>query len=306
LSDSGGYQVYSLIHRAGGNGVVTDTGVRFRSVYDGAWHMLTPERAITIQAVLGTDMMVVLDDPRPNNASRVEFTQAVERTVMYAERCRRTYARLARQYRWTQTRRPLLFAVIQGGPYADLRAQCAAALHDVARRVDNGFSIPHWDGMGFGGRHVDTEGNFMHDAMAQTAALIPSPSIAFALGVGTPADIVRSVACGWELFDCVIPTREGRHGRIFVLHQDGESRVRQALHSRTAEEFYTVENLRTAANRYDKRLLCVPTAARYSVCYSRAYVHHLMRSEDPLGAQIAARHNLVFYDYLMRTLGKII
>ncbi len=301
LSDSGGYQVYSLIHKNARLGAIVEEGARFRSVVDGSQHLLTPEKSISIQADLGVDMMVVLDDPRPNTASYDDIAAAVERTIRWAARCRRAYAAQARTRGWTQQTRPKLFAVIQGGPYAELRARCAQGLIDVAQRIDDGFGNMHWDGMGFGGRHIDAQGNLMEDALAQTASLIPKTSLAFALGIGTPEDIVRCVRMGWEMFDCVIPTREGRHGRAFLWAHDARERIAQFLTTGTYTPFYNYVNVRTATHRTDMRTLRVPTQ-RGETTYTYAYVHHLLKVNDPLGSAILARHNLAFYAQLMHML----
>ena len=301
LSDSGGYQVYSLIHKNAQLGTIVEEGARFRSVVDGSQHLLTPEKSISIQADLGVDMMVVLDDPRPNTASYDDIAAAVERTIRWAARCRRAYATQARVRGWTQETRPKLFAVIQGGPYAELRTRCAQGLVDVAQRIDDGCGNTHWDGIGFGGRHIDAQGRLMEDVLAQTAALIPETSLAFALGIGTPEDIVRCVRMGWEMFDCVIPTREGRHGRAFMWTQDARERIAQFLTTGTYTPFYNYVNVRTATHRTDMRALHVPIY-NGEATYTYAYVHHLLRVNDPLGPAILARHNLAFYAQLMHTI----
>ena len=147
LSDSGGYQVYSLIHRNKEMGKITEEGAEFKSVLDGSKHLLTPERSIEIQFDLGVDMIVCLDDPRPNNASFSEFEEAVHRTTRWAKRCREEYDRqiIARGY--SDATRPLLFSVVQGGIFPELRRRSATELAQI------GF-----DGFGFGGRHIDDDG----------------------------------------------------------------------------------------------------------------------------------------------------
>ncbi len=180
LSDSGGYQVYSLIHRNPELGKITEEGAEFRSVIDGSKHLLTPEHAIAIQFDLGVDMMVVLDDPRPNDAPEGEIAEAVERTIRWAKRCREEYDRQIATRGLSENDRPLLFGVVQGGMFIELRTRCAEGLREI------GF-----DGYGFGGRHIDEEGNFLEDIVRHTASVIPEESIRFALGIGTPEDIVR-------------------------------------------------------------------------------------------------------------------
>ncbi len=302
LSDSGGYQVYSLIHKNTHFGKIIEDGAHFRSVVDGSWHLLTPEKSIAIQADLGVDMMVVLDDVRPNDASKRDIAGAVERTIRWAARCRVAYAREAQRRKWTDTKRPKLFAVMQGGMHADLRQQCAEGLARVAQEVDDGFGNVCWDGIGFGGRHIDSDGVLMEDMLTQTVALIPDTSLAFALGIGTPEDIVRCVRMGWDMFDCVIPTREGRHGRIFVWDDDAREKIVHFLQTGDYKPFYRQYNLRNGHHRTAMNILTIPQHNGDSASYTHAYIHHLLRIGDPLGAQILSRYNLAFYAELMHML----
>ncbi len=292
LSDSGGYQVYSLIHRNPEMGKITEEGAEFKSVLDGSKHLLTPERAIAIQFDLGVDMMVVLDDPRPNEVPQGEIVDAVERTIRWAKRCREEYDRQIVARGISEGERPLLFGVVQGGPFPELRARCAEGL------VEIGF-----DGYGFGGRHIDADGNFMADILACTAALIPEDSVRFALGIGTPGDIVRCHALGWDMFDCVIPTREGRHGRLFLWKNELTT---DNLPLTTKESFYETMNINNGGFAED----CTPVdlSCDCPLCtdHTRAYLHHLFRVNDPLGGRLASVHNLRFYARLMERLrGKI-
>ena len=282
LSDSGGYQIYSLIHRHPECGSVSEDGALFRSPIDGSKHLLTPERAIDIQFDLGVDMMVCLDDPRPNDVPRAEATLAVERTLRWASRCKARYeARLAqRNESGNEKQRPLLFSVIQGGMDMPLRRHCAEALAAI------GF-----DGYGFGARHLDMEGNFLKDVLFETAACIPADALRFALGVGTPQDIARSYALGWDMFDCVIPTREGRHGRAFLRH--GERDIRE-------ESFYEIANVTSERFRDDAAVL--DEACDCPACaggFSRAYIRHLFATGEVLGSRLLSLHNLRFYAELM-------
>ncbi len=292
LSDSGGYQVYSLIHRNAKLGRITENGAEFRSVLDGSLHVLTPERAMQAQFVIGTDMMVVLDDPRPTNASRSEHEKAVARTIRWAQLCKDEFKNQIVQGKYSDKTRPLLFAVVQGGPYNDLRKKCADALIDI-----------DFDGYSFGGRHIDHKGVFMEEIVAHTAACLPIDKPRFALGVGTPEDIVRCHALGWDLFDCVIPTREGRHGRIFVFNKESQMKFDVESENFT-DGFYNTFNIKNGKFKED----FTPIDARCDcyACenYSRAYLHHLFRVGEPLGAQMASLHNLRFYMQLMDLLQK--
>ena len=286
LSDSGGYQVYSLIHKNAALGHITEDGAVFKSVLDGSQHILTPEKAICIQYDLGVDMMVMLDDPRPNDAPRTVFEEAVARTLRWAQRCRAEYDRQSALRGMDEASRPLLFGVVQGGPFADLRAQCAQGLAAIG-----------CDGYGFGGRHVDTDGRFMEDIVAQTAACIPADAPRFALGIGTPSDIVRCHMMGWDFFDCVIPTREGRHGRLFVFAQTDGTQMRTA-----PDDFYHTINIANAQYREDMAPIDATCTCEACANHTRAYLHHLFRVGEPLGAQLAALHNLRFYVRLMESL----
>ena len=314
LSDSGGYQVYSLIHRNPELGKITEDGADFRSVIDGSKHLLTPERAIKIQFDLGTDMMVCLDDPRPNDVPLGEMTASVERTIRWAARCREEYDRQVAARGLDDAihpnveggrARPLLFGVVQGGTSVELRRHCAEELAKI------GF-----DGYGFGGRHVDAAGVFLEEIVRETAAAIPEDAPRFALGIGTPEDIVRCHALGWDMFDCVIPTREGRHGRLFVMTD--EQRISnfqfpisnqvpisddQILKADT-ELFYQAININN--EQFTRDFTPVDPDCGCELCrdHTKAYLRHLFRVGDPLGGRLASLHNLRFYERLMEALRK--
>lgn len=312
LSDSGGYQVYSLIHRNPEMGTITEEGAEFKSVLDGSKHLLTPERAIQIQFDLGVDMMVCLDDPRPNDVSLVEASEAVDRTLRWAKRCKEEYTKQVALRGLTDTERPLLFGVVQGGVFPELRKRCASEL------VAIGF-----DGYGFGGRHVDGEGEFLEEIVALTAAAIPEDALRFALGIGTPSDIVRCYRLGWDMFDCVIPTREGRHGRLFIFNQqstgnsqqsvipseiegspltDEDFSTRRLARNDKEEGFYEAININN--EQYKEDFTPVDPTCDCELCtnYTRAYLRHLFRADEPLAPRLASLHNLRFYSRLMEQL----
>jgi queuine tRNA-ribosyltransferase len=290
LSDSGGYQVFSLIHKNPKMGKITDDKVIFRSPVDGSKHELTPEKAIQIQFDLGVDMMVCLDDPPPNHYSKKQIEGAVDRTIAWAKRCKDEYMRQLekRNLAMDCVERPLLFGVIQGGEHIDLREKCAKGLAQI------GF-----DGYGFGARHINEKGEFMGEVLEKTAEFIPDDAIKFALGVGTPSDIVRCVKMGWDMFDCVIPTREGRHGRLFFFSEsfDGEN-----ILSLNPDEFYYTDNI--ILEKYRDDFSDISNDCNCEVCenHSKAYLNHLFRSKDPNGPRLAAIHNLHFYAKLMEKL----
>ena len=277
LSDSGGYQVFSLIHKNPKLGKITEDAVVFRSPLDGSKHILTPEKAIEIQFDLGVDMMVVLDDPAPNHYPKEKIKAAVERTVKWARRCKDEYEKQLKKRKIPNNLRPLLFGVVQGGKHKDLRKYCVEKLTKV------GF-----DGYGFGARHLDENGKFMGEILEFTADLIPEKSLRFALGIGTPEDIVRCANLGWDMFDCVIPTREGRHGRLFIWKSADLS-----------GDFYETMNMNNSKYRRDFSPIDKKCGCHLCRNYTRAYLAHLFSVKEPLAMRLASIHNLKFYMELM-------
>ncbi|MCK9378599.1 MAG: tRNA guanosine(34) transglycosylase Tgt [Candidatus Moranbacteria bacterium] len=283
LSDSGGYQVFSLIHKNPKMGKITDDGVEFRSPLSGKKHYITPEKAIQIQFDLGVDMMVCLDDPPPNSDTKEKIEAAVDRTLAWAERCMMEYKKQIKERKIEKENRPLIFCVIQGGEYLDLRKKCVDGLIEIGLSVKGG-PVMSWDGYGFGARHIDSEGNFLAEVLKYTAGLIPENSLRFALGVGTPEDIVRCVEFGWDMFDCVIPTREARHGRIFLWKSDD-----------LKGEFYETVNISNSKFKDDFNSIDEKCNCQLCKNHSRAYLHHIFRSGDPLAMRLISMHNLKFY-----------
>jgi queuine tRNA-ribosyltransferase len=282
LSDSGGFQVFSLIHKNKKMGSIGDDKVIFRSPGDGSRHELTPEKSIQIQFDLGTDMMVCLDDCPPNEFSRPELERAVARTVAWAKRGKREYDKQIKKRKLNGGRRPLLFAVIQGGAEIDLREYCTQEL------VKIGF-----DGYGFGARPVDKSGKFLGEVLRRTADFIPKGAVRFALGIGTPEDIIRCAAMGWDMFDCVIPTREGRHGKLFLAKRPLASKK---------QPYYATLNINNARFASDLAALNKNSRLPELKNNSRAYLHHLFRSGETLGPKLASLNNLEFYQGLMKDL----
>lgn len=276
LSDSGGYQVFSLVHKNPDLGKITENEVIFRSPFDGSRHVITPERSIEIQFDLGVDMMVCFDDPPPNHYSYEQISAAVDRTLRWAERCKIEYERQIKLRNISEEKRPLIFGVIQGGPHLDLRKRCVEGL------VSIGF-----DGYGFGARHVDQEGNFLGEVLEYTANLIPENSLRFALGIGTPEDIIRCVEFGWDMFDCVIPSREGRHGKLFVWKEGSDSLKYETMNINN-------EKYKEDFSPIDHDCSCV-------LCknYTKSYLRYLFQVKEPLAMRLASMHNLKFYLELM-------
>lgn len=248
LTDSGGYQVFSLapLRRFTGEGVI------FRSHLDGSEHLFTPEKVVAVQEVLNSDIAMVLDECPPYPAAREEVRSAVQRTTAWAERSLAARAR-------DQT----LFAIVQGGVYRDLREQSAREL--VA------LDFP---GYAVGGLSVGEPKDLMYAALDWTIPLLPLAKPRYLMGVGHPADIVEAVARGIDMFDCVLPTRLGRHGGALTCR--GRLNVRNASYAR---DFGPLEE---GCGCYTCRN------------YTRAYVHHLARTGEILGVRLLTTHNLSF------------
>ncbi len=278
LSDSGGFQVFSLIHKNAKLGKIKDDKVIFKSPLDGSMHELSPEKSIQIQFALGVDMMVCLDDCPPNEFSRPDLELAVARTISWAKRCKAEYLRQIKKRKLNGAKRPLLFAVIQGGAELDLREYCTKEL------VKIGF-----DGYGFGARPIDAQGKFLEEVLRKTAEYIPQSALRFALGIGTPEDIIRCAKMGWDMFDCVIPTREGRHGKLFMANNSLK---------------YSSININNAKYSHDFTVINKSSKINELKTHSRSYLHHLFRLNEILGQKLASLNNLEFYQILLNKLRK--
>jgi len=278
LSDSGGFQVFSLIHKNPKLGKILDDKVIFKSPLDGSKHELSPEKSIQIQFGLGVDMMVCLDDCPPNEFSRPDLELAVARTIAWAKRCKAEYLRQIKKRKIGGSKRPLLFAVIQGGAELDLRELCTKEL------VKIGF-----DGYGFGARPIDEKGVFLEEVLRKTAEYIPESALRFALGIGTPEDIVRCAKMGWDMFDCVIPTRDGRHGKLFIANNSKK---------------YSSLNINNAQYAADFTVISKSSKISELKTHSRSYLHHLFRLNEVLGQKLASLNNLEFYQVLLGKLRK--
>ncbi|MDD5291452.1 MAG: tRNA guanosine(34) transglycosylase Tgt [Patescibacteria group bacterium] len=295
LSDSGGFQVFSLVHKKPAMGKISDKGVIFKSPLDGSSHELTPEKSIQIQFDLGVDMMVCLDDCPPNEFSRKDLEKSVERTISWAARCRAEYDRQVKGRKMKVGERPLLFSVIQGGAELDLRKKCAEGLIKI------GF-----DGYGFGARPIDKDGRFLGKVLQFTADLIPKDSIRFGLGIGLPEDIVRAAEMGWDIFDCVIPTREGRHGKLFLWKRNSKfpAFAKATAGRQMSKDFYRTVNINNAKFARDFSPINSESKLPELRNYSKAYLHHLFKLREPLGAKLASLNNLEFYMELMDEIRK--
>jgi queuine tRNA-ribosyltransferase len=256
LTDSGGYQVMSLAKLRR----IEEQGVTFQSHVDGATVALTPERAIEVQCLLGADLQMVLDECTPFPATREEAKASLELSLRWAERCKRAFAARALP-------RQALFGIVQGSVYPDLRERSARALMDI------GF-----DGYAVGGLAVGEAQGAMLDIVEATTQVLPEDRPRYLMGVGTPEDLLASITRGIDMFDCVLPTRSGRHCQAFTW--GGRMNLRNA---RYAED----------QTPLDEESAC-PAAQ-----YERAYLHHLVKSGEVLGAMLLTYANVQFYQELM-------
>lgn len=272
LTDSGGYQVFSLSRLR----KITDEGATFQSHIDGSKHLLTPERSIEIQQIIGSDIMMVLDDVRAPDVDHALATEAVARTTAWAERCK-TYAQ-------TNKTDALMFGIVQGGVYEDLRVKSAKEITAL------GF-----DGYAIGGLAV---GETEEEMMSMTDVVVehlPADQPRYFMGGAKPDQLVELVKRGVDMFDCVIPTREARHGRMYLWNIDAD-----AFSLESGKEFYRVVNLKNA--EFEKDFNPVDSTCSCYTCqnYSRAYIRHLFAAQEPLALRLATIHNVQFYLELMR------
>lgn len=284
-TDSGGYQIFSL----GQHVALDEEGVTFRSPLDGAERRVTPESAIDIQQKLGADIIMPLDVCTPFQATHEEVATAVAQTTRWAERC---FA----HHQQTTDGQQALYGIVQGGLFPDLRERSAEAL----RRIPFfGYSI--------GGEMRDAETHRMEKGTRMTVALLPKDSPRYLMGAGTPEDIVAAVRVGVDQFDCVLPVRNARHGKMYrALNRDELVRcLRDPQRPVVAEALYETVNVRTSAHARDAHEFSLGNPA-ISKPYSMAYVHHLLRAEAPSGSRLMVLHNIYFYVELMRTIREVI
>jgi queuine tRNA-ribosyltransferase len=283
-SDSGGFQLMSMIRENPRYGTVSDRGIHFRDIDGGRGKVLfTPERSIRLQFDLGADLMVCLDDCPSPEATPQEVETAVDRTIHWAKRCRQEYDRLMPVYDRGDGTHPLFFGVIQGGHDKAQRERCAHELLAL------GF-----DGYGFGGWPLTTDGSLAVEALAHTADLIPTHLPKFALGVGKPEHIVRCYRMGWRIFDCVLPTRDARHGRLYTFNASALDHV-----DLRNPDFYRFVYARDGKHKRQKGPVSGMCDCPCCRGYSLAYLHHLFDIGDPLAMRLATLHNLRFYTQLL-------
>ncbi len=261
LTDSGGFQIFSLKELA----KITEEGAAFRSHLDGAKLFLSPEDAVEVQQSLGSDIMMCLDTCIPHPSSKTETIASTDLTSRWAARCRKAHSKRDR----------LLFGIVQGGMFPELRKQHAETLQEI------GF-----DGYAIGGLSVGEEKELMRDMTEVTAEVLPENYSRYLMGVGTPEDLVEGVWRGVDMFDCVMPTRNARNGSLF-----------------TRQGKITIKNARYQDDHAPIDEHCDCYTCRN---YSRAYLRHLFQAREILSYHLNTIHNLHFYLHLMADIRKAI
>ncbi len=260
LTDSGGYQVFSLADRR----KLTEEGVRFQSHIDGSYHLFTPENVVEAQRAIGSDIMMVLDECPPGTADESYARQSNALTLRWAERARRHFDATEPRYGYPQ----LLFGIVQGVVFPEVRRASARALVEL-----------DFPGYAIGGLSVGESAADMYAMVEVVNAILPAHKPRYLMGVGTPANLIENVARGVDLFDCVMPTRNGRNGMLF-----------------TTEGIVNIRNKKWEADFSPLD----PGLDRYvSQTFTKAYVRHLFVANELLGLRIASLQNLQFYLWLM-------
>ncbi len=261
LTDSGGFQVFSL----GDLRKLTEEGARFQSHIDGSYHQFTPESVMDIQRSIGADIMMAFDECTPGDADYDYAKKSMELTRRWLDRCFNRFNSTEPKYGYSQS----LFPIVQGATYADLRRQSVAHVRNFDA---NGYAI--------GGLSVGETEEEMYEMTEVVTADLPQDKPRYLMGVGTPVNILEGIHRGVDMFDCVMPTRNGRNGMLF-----------------TSEGIINIRNQKWENDHSP----IDPNGTSFVDQYSKAYLRHLVISKEMLGAQIASQHNLAFYLWLVKT-----
>ncbi len=286
ITDSGGFQIYSLIRQKPGNGSISDKGMSVKSRGTRRKFQLTPEKSVQLQLMYGTDAVMCLDECTHVEAQASDQEKAVGRTIMWAKRCKEEFERQIAQRKPDSAKRPMIFGVIQGGADLILRRQCADALIEI------GF-----DGFGYGGWPLDPAGNLLREVLAAVRSYVPAQYPMHALGVGHPESIVDCVAMGYTLFDSALPTRDARHGRLYKFTADPSDQD-FSFSGDWFDRIYIQDQehikRREPISRFCECFTCIR--------YSSGYLHHLFTGKETLYFRLATIHNLHFMMTLMSRL----
>uniref|UniRef100_UPI0039A5E6FA tRNA guanosine(34) transglycosylase Tgt n=1 Tax=Ornithobacterium rhinotracheale TaxID=28251 RepID=UPI0039A5E6FA len=261
LTDSGGYQVFSLAGRR----KITEEGVRFKSHIDGSYHFFSPERSMEIQRNIGADIIMAFDECTPYPCDYTPAKESMEMTHRWLKRCEKWLSENPELYGYKQT----LFPIVQGSTYRDLRTQSAEFIASIGA-----------DGNAIGGLSVGEPEEAMYETTELVNSILPKDKPRYLMGVGTPWNIIEGISLGVDMFDCVMPTRNARNGMLFTW--DGVINIKNA---KWKDDFSPLDPKGTSYVDWD---------------YSKAYVRHLFVAKEYLAKQIASVHNLAFYLDLVR------
>jgi queuine tRNA-ribosyltransferase len=285
ISDSGGFQVMSLAKTHDGTkNPVSDIGVKFKIPGTSKKILFTPKMSIDFQILLNTDMVVVLDDFTDLGADERQARETVERTILWAKVCRKEFDKKYNNI--APENRPYLLGVVQGGHFLKLRREC------TERLVEIGF-----DGLGYGGWPMQDNGNFNFEIPKIIAKYTPNNYLLYGLGVGKPEDIVKCVKYGWNIFDCVLPTRDARHKRLYTYKATSIDNI-----DINQNKFYTYFVPDKKKYIFDSKPLSTACDCLLCTRYDRSYLRHLFQVGDMTAGRLATIHNLRFYSILMEKL----
>lgn len=288
LTDSGGYQVFSLAKL----NQTDDDGVSFQSHIDGRRIRLTPEGSMAMQAAIGADIIMQFDDVAAGSSSFERYEEAMERSLRWAHRCKESYDESQK-----------LFGIVQGGTYEELRERSAKGLMNI-----------DFDGYAIGGLSVGEDRDLTYRIAASTAALLPEDKPRYFMGGGMPEEIIYYVSVGIDMFDCVLPTRNARHGTLFVWPEDPARAVQKAFEAaqngakpeEIIKHLYRRISITKAEFQTDTRVIDEYQDIEDLTFYTRAYLHHLFRTNEILGMRLATMQNIRFYLRMMAELRAIL
>lgn len=282
-SDSGGWQVYSLIHRSKRRGKISNLGVEF--YLNGTKRQIfTPEKSIKVQFEISSDIIICLDDFTPPESFGKAAKVTIERTVKWAKKAKKEYQAQLEKRKIPKKQKPLLMAVVQGGYDKNLRKECFERLQEI------GF-----DAYGYGGYVVDNEGQLDLEISKYLVDLLPEKSLKFALGMGRPWDMAALSEMGWDMFDCTLPTRDARHRRLYTFKTEPRN-----LNDLKDKNNYTYLYINKIIYQKDKKPISDLCNCHTCQNYSRAYLRHLFKIGEISAYRLATIHNLHFYNNLLR------
>jgi len=294
LTDSGGFQVFSLskLNRIG------EDGVEFQSHIDGAKITITPESSMEMQRAIGSDIVMQFDDVADGQSTRERFEDAMERSLRWARRCRVAFDTAHTNSQLPTPNSQNLFGIVQGGIHEDLRERSAKGLMDI------GF-----DGYAIGGLSVGEPREDMYRIVEKTCAVLPEDKPRYFMGGGMPEEIVRNVFAGVDMFDCVLPTRNARHGTLFTWNKDPKEFGRELVSGSWelgSSDFYQKLNITSERFAFDQTPIDPHCDCSTCKTVSRAYLRHLFAVGEPVAQHLATIHNLRFYLRLMEELRSVL